>query len=265
MARKLVCCWGTSAHFLTRFGGVVLFLYSFVSVVLQIQRKISHCLTRAIHYKLITKPSAGRHSAKPRNALLQVHLQQQGMPQQHGPSVLHLCSIAPGTLSAEGISPIFSKFDSPGINRGQCSVPLRHAQSTDTGKKTIMAEAADFLALFVTAPGLVLMQKLLCSLCNLLPSPFHFLAGLISDVAGTALLSHGGCWGWGGQLALRRWPWTGMWELGIFKIAGCGKRHQRLAEWASQHSTPRLTLLTCCLSICWTSVKSDQVQWSCKK
>lgn len=78
-------------------------------------------------------------------------------------------------------------------------MPLRHAmlsgfQSTGAGKKTLIAEAADFPALVVTAPGLVLMQKPLCPLCNRLPSPFCFLAGLISNVAGTPLLSHGRCW-----------------------------------------------------------------------
>lgn len=67
------------------------------------------------------------------------------------------------------------------MNRGQCLVPLRHQmlsgfQSTGAGKTTLMSEAADFTAWFVTAPGLVVMQKPFCPLCNLLPSPFCFLA-----------------------------------------------------------------------------------------
>lgn len=73
-------------------------------------------------------------------------------------------------------------------------MPLKHAVLSgfqSAGKKTLMAEAADFPASIVTATGLVLMQKPLWPLCNLLPSVFCFLAGLISNVARTSLLLYG--------------------------------------------------------------------------
>ena len=131
------------------------------------------------------------------------------------------------SFPAEGICPVLSKFDSPGINGWGTTLSASQThnvewlpevyfatmascvQNTGAGRKTLTAEAADFPALIVSAPGLVLVQK---AFCPPLPPCFSFLAVLISNRAGAPLLSHGRCWWWGGQLAQRRWPWHGLCE-----------------------------------------------------
>lgn len=84
------------------------------------------------------------------------------------------------SFPAERICPVFSKFDSPGINGWGTTLGASQAhsvewlpevcfaavassvQNTGAGKKTLTTEAADFPALIVSAPGLVLVQKAFC-------------------------------------------------------------------------------------------------------